>query len=87
MRDISNELSKLKALRDGERKQLAVFETQRDRAVREQEQRLSQLDAEIERIRAAVGTWVSLIGVLEEQRDRGTIVDIVIETEEVSDAS
>ena len=64
----TNELQKLKALRDSERKQLAALTEQRDRALREHDARITQLLDQMDRCASSIETWNNLINLLEENK-------------------
>ena len=66
MQGTNNELQKLKNLRDNEKKSLAMYVEQQDRATKEHEQRLIQVTENLRRSRESIETWNKLINLLEE---------------------
>ena len=62
----TNELQKLKALRDAEKKQLSAYVEQKERALKEHSVRMAQMNELIENSERAVVTWNKLLTLLEE---------------------
>jgi hypothetical protein len=63
------ELQKLKSLRDNEKRALAAYIEQQDRAIAEHERRLAQVVENIRKSEESIKTWNNLIELLEYNRE------------------